>query len=116
MSRSTLELLHHILDEIKYLTRQTEGLEKDRFLQDETLRRAFIRSLEIIGEAAKQVPEEFRRKHKNIEWRSIAGMRDLLIHRYFGVDYDLVWDVIISKVPQLQHDIEIIIERNDDAL
>lgn len=60
---------------------------------DETLRRAFVRSLEVIGEAAKKVPDDVRATYPAVEWRAMAGMRDRLIHNYFGVDLELVWDV-----------------------
>jgi uncharacterized protein with HEPN domain len=75
------------------------------FLGDETLKRAFVRSLEIIGEATKQIPDDFRAKYRHVEWRAIAGMRDRLIHDYLGVDYDIVWDVVTTKVPVLQPEI-----------
>jgi uncharacterized protein with HEPN domain len=80
----------------------TAGIERQEFLADETLKRAFVRSIEIIGEATKHVPEEFRRQHPDFEWRAMAGMRDRLIHGYFGVDYELVWDVAVNKIPALK--------------
>jgi uncharacterized protein with HEPN domain len=98
------------MDEINYLKSHTEGLNRDKFLKDETLQRAFVRSIEIIGEAAKKLPEDLKQNHPNIEWKSIAGMRDRLIHDYFGIDYDIVWDVVINKTPQLQKEIQQIID------
>jgi uncharacterized protein with HEPN domain len=73
---SPLEYLRHILDEAEYLMGQTQGLSQDEFLNDETLKRAFVRSIEIIGEAAKKVPDNLKQKYPQIEWRAIAGMRD----------------------------------------
>jgi uncharacterized protein with HEPN domain len=102
MSLSGREFLQHILDEAEYLHDRSRGLTSEEFLQDHTLRRAFVRSLEVIGEAAKQVPEETRRELSDLEWRGMAGMRDRLIHGYFGVDYDLVWDVVQTKIPTLR--------------
>lgn len=91
-----------MLDEIDYLLSQSQQLDESAFLQDETLKRAFVRSLEIIGEAAKHIPDELRQTYSAIEWRPLAGMRDRLIHAYFGVDYELVWDVVTTKIPALQ--------------
>jgi uncharacterized protein with HEPN domain len=61
--------------------------------------RAFVRSIEIIGEATKKIPSEFKEKYAHLEWRAMAGMRDKLIHDYLGMDYDIVWDVVIDKIP-----------------
>lgn len=115
MSLSSLEYLRHILDETIYLVDRAKGLSKDQFMQDETLRRAFVRSLEIIGEAAKKVPPELRQKYSHLDWRAIAGMRDRLIHDYFGIDYDIVWDVVTNKVPILQREIRQIIQNESNG-
>ncbi|MBD3278462.1 MAG: DUF86 domain-containing protein, partial [Candidatus Aegiribacteria sp.] len=93
MSRSVLEYLRHILDEAVYLRDSSQELSFDDFMKNETLKRAFARSIEIIGEAAKQVPDDVRKKYPDIRWREIAGMRDHLIHGYFSVDYEIVWNV-----------------------
>lgn len=69
-----------------------------------------MRSLEIIGEATKKVPEDFRAKHPTVEWRAMAAMRDRLIHDYFGVDFELVWDVVQRRVPELRTQIASILE------
>ena len=110
MSFEPRDYLRHILVELDYLLGQQEGLTYERFASDETLQRAFVRSLEIIGEAAKKVPESFRIKHPAIEWRAMTGMRDRLIHDYFGVDYEIVWDVIQNRTPKLRGEIASILE------
>ena len=110
MSSEPREYLRHILVEADYLLDQTAGLTRDEFVANETLRRAFVRSLEIVGEAAKKIPEEFRAQYPTVEWRAMSGMRDRLIHDYFGVDYELVWDVVHNRIPELRRQIASMIE------
>ena len=111
MSTSMRPYLQHIHTETQYLLDRVQGLEKETFLHDETLKRAFVRSLEIIGEAVKQIPDAVRGRYSHREWRAMAGMRDRLIHGYFGVDYDIVWDVVINKIPMLQREVEHILRQ-----
>lgn len=110
MSFEPRDYLRHILVETDYLVAQAAGLTREQFLANETLRRAFVRSLEIVGEAAKKVPEEFRATHPTVEWRAMAGMRDRLIHDYFGVDYELVWDVVQNHIPALRKQVSSMLE------
>jgi uncharacterized protein with HEPN domain len=105
MSRSPLEFLRHILDEISYIERAIANVDQAGFLADETLKRSFVRSLEIIGEAAKKISSESKDRYGDIEWKKITGMRNRLIHDYFGVDYDIVWDVAKNKLPDLKEKI-----------
>lgn len=105
MSFEPRDYLQHILIEADYPIGRSAGLSWETFAADETLRRAFVRSLEIIGEATKKVPDDFRAAHPSVEWRAMAGMRDRLIHDYFGVDFELVWDVIQNRVPDLRRQV-----------
>ncbi len=111
MSLSPLEYFRHIVDEAEYLAATVEGLTSEEFMLDETIKRAFVRSLEIIGEAVKKVPTELRQKYPQVEGRSMTARRDRLIHGYFGVDYDIVWDVVANKIPVTRQQIEAILQQ-----
>ena len=110
MSFEPRDYLRHILAEADFLLEACEGLSFTAFESDETIRRAFVRSLEVIGEAAKNVPDGFRSQYPEIAWRAMAGMRDRLIHGYFGVDHELVWDVVQNRIPELRQQIAAILE------
>ena len=113
MKRSAREYLLHIRDEAEFLQQTSAGLDRESLLHDETLKRAVVRSLEIIGEAVKHISEQVRNKYPAVEWRAIAGMRDKLIHDYVTVDYDIVWDVIKNKIPALLLEVEQILTDDD---
>ena len=102
MPTSRRELLHHIPDECDYVAGQVQQLTLEEFMKDETAKRAIGRSLEIIGEASKLLPDRCRPRSSAIDWRAMAGTRDVLIHRYFGVDYDIGWEVATTKLPVLR--------------
>ncbi|HET7230555.1 MAG TPA: DUF86 domain-containing protein [Longimicrobium sp.] len=106
MSFSPLEYLRHMLVEADFLIEQTRFRAREDVLADEVLRRALVRSVEVIGEAAKQVPADFRNQHPQIEWKLMAGMRDRLIHGYFGIDYNIVWNVATEEAATLKQQIE----------
>lgn len=103
MSTSNIELVKHILIETSFILQHIEGKTKEQVINDEVLCRAVVWSIEIIGEASKKIDVEFKFTHNHIEWKKIAGTRDKLIHDYFGIDYDIVWDIIENKIPDLDH-------------
>ncbi|TAE09769.1 MAG: DUF86 domain-containing protein [Bacteroidetes bacterium] len=102
MSKEPIEFLKHIADECDYLLSIGNNLSKEDFINNETLKRALVRSLEIIGEATKKIPADVKVKWHLIQWKNMAGMRDRLIHDYMGVNYSIVWDVFKNKIPELK--------------
>ncbi len=102
MPFSPEDLIRHILDEVEFLTREASPMPEDAFMRDEKTQRAFARSFEIIGEAAKKMPDEFKALHPEVDWKAMSRMRDKLIHHYFGVDYSLVWNTVQADIPGLE--------------
>jgi uncharacterized protein with HEPN domain len=105
MSKEPKEYLRHIHDECLYIISVSEDLLFEDFMEDETLKRAVVRSLEIIGEATKKIHADFKVKWNTIQWKNMAGMRDRLIHDYIGVNYAIVWDVMKNKIPDMNKQI-----------
>jgi len=103
MLASNLELVQHILVETAFIILHTNNKSKEDVINDDVLCRAVVRSLEIIGEASKKLDEEFKSTYNHIEWKKLAGTRDKLIHDYFGIDYDIVWDIIETKIQNLDY-------------
>jgi uncharacterized protein with HEPN domain len=102
--------LKDILVAMEAIEEFVEGIEFDEFKQDDRTSSAVIRKFEIIGEATKQVPEDIRQQYPQVPWKEMAGMRDKLMHFYFGVDYNLVWQAIKYRVPQIKPVIRQILE------
>ncbi|MEW6536896.1 MAG: DUF86 domain-containing protein [Candidatus Auribacterota bacterium] len=104
--RNTSIYLQDIITCCNKIQRYVGDISYSSFIANELLVDAVLRNLELIGEAVKQISPELRAAHDNIEWRKIAGLRDILIHEYFGIDHEIVWDVIKNKLPKLKKDIE----------
>ncbi|MDP3920888.1 MAG: DUF86 domain-containing protein [Candidatus Omnitrophota bacterium] len=102
MPRDAIVYLEDILQAIERIRQYTEGYDLSKFKNDMRTADAVVRNLEILGEAVKKLPDETRSKQPHIEWVKIGSLRDILIHEYFGVDLDILWDVVTSKLPALE--------------
>ena len=108
--RGIEELLYDILESVKRINDYTKDVSFQKLLKNTMIQDAVIRNMEIIGEAVKNIPCEFKKKHADVEWKKISGMRDKIIHFYFGVNWEIVWDVVQHKLPDLKRRIEAIIK------
>ena len=111
MNRDISDYVNDILNECNYLFKKTKDLTFENFIKNEDLKKAFVRSLEIIGEASKKIPDEIKKEYPRMKWKNISGMRDVLIHDYFGVDYEVVWKTVIERIPELKIVIQKILEK-----
>jgi uncharacterized protein with HEPN domain len=105
MPRDSRVYLEDILEATRKIMAYTGSLSKAAFLEDEKTFDAVVRNLEVICEAVKKLPEDLRAKHAAVDWKKIAGLRDILIHEYFGLDAEIVWDIVQTKVPVLDREI-----------
>jgi len=110
MHLSQVDFLQHIQKECIYLLKESSQNSFDDFLQNERLIRAVCRSLEIIGEASTKIHPDFKAKYPLVPWREMNDIRNKIIHHYFGVDYDIVWDTVKTNIPLLKESIDVIIE------
>jgi len=113
MPRDYKTCLEDISDAIGKIGRYTAGHTSETLAADEKTLDAVIRNLEVIGEATKNIPDDVRASYPEVEWRRIAGLRDILIHQYFGIDQDIVWDILQNKLPMLATQIKRILESLD---
>lgn len=102
MKRSLKLSIYDIAESIKNIESFIKGISEESFSNDKLRQDAIIRRLEIIGEAVKSIPDSFREKHPEIEWKKIAGLRDRIIHAYFEVDPDITWGIIKGDLPELK--------------
>ncbi len=107
------DYIQDILEALGEVEDFTTGMQFDDFVKDKKTINAVVRSLEVIGEATKRIPDSFREKYSKIPWKRMAGMRDKLIHEYFGIDLEIVWEVINSDLPPIKPLIQKVLEGID---
>jgi uncharacterized protein with HEPN domain len=109
-SRDYRDYIQDILDSIDEIENFIEGMKFEEFVKDKKTINAVTRSVEVIGEAAKKIPKSIRNKYPTIPWKKISGMRDKLIHEYFGIDLEILWKVARDNIPPLRLTIKNILE------
>lgn len=114
MSRSTRLYLQDIVSSCTKILRYVEGLTEEEFFRNELIYDAVMRNLQIIGEATKNIPDQLRQKYSEVDWRKIAGLRDIITHAYFQVDEDVIWTVIQQRIQPLQIQIENLLTQEFD--
>lgn len=100
--RDACLLLQDMLESLEKIERYTAGLTFERFAQDDRTVDAVVRNLEVIGEAARQIPSEVRERYPEVPWRRVIGLRNVVVHEYFAVDVEIVWTVVRQSLPELK--------------
>ena len=110
MQRQPKAFFDDILEAIRKIEKYSKNLSLDKLKKDEMIQDAIIRNLEIIGEAVKNIPDAVKDENPEIEWKKISGLRDILIHAYFGIDLEIIWGIIAEKLPPLKKKVMKLIE------
>ncbi len=111
MKKDPKIFLEHILESISEIEKNVKNMTENKFFDSVAIQDAVIRRLEIIGEAVKNLPPSFKNKRPKTPWKKIAGLRDILIHEYFGVDIHLVWQIANKDIPKLKKQISDLLEK-----
>jgi len=111
MKRDYRDYIIDIITSIEHISLFIEGQNFEEFFQDIKTSNAVIRSLEVIGEASKKMPEEIRKHYPDIPWKKMSGMRDKLIHEYFGIDLKIVWAVCKEELPPLLPEVKTVLKK-----
>ncbi len=106
MKKDSQVFIQHIIESINWIEKDINGLTEEDFMDNVLVQDAVIRRLEIVGEAVKNLPEEYKQNHPQIAWSKAMGMRNILIHEYFGVDIQVVWSTITTVLPEFKKQIE----------
>jgi uncharacterized protein with HEPN domain len=114
MYPSQVEFLRHILDECDFLVSRYRALSFEEFCKNKEATNAACRSLEVIGEATKNVHPDIKLKYPDVDWKRMAGIRDVIIHDYFSLDFEIIWDTIQSDIPELKKHIEKIVDKESN--
>ena len=101
-NKNDLIFIRHIMDSVEAIEEFSSDLSKKELISNRLRQSAIVREIEVIGEAAKNLPKNFKDKHNKMAWKDITGTRDIIIHRYFGVDLDVVWNIIKEDLPKLK--------------
>jgi len=110
MKKDPKVLLTHILESIDLISQYIQGISHEQFLRSIEKQDAVLRRIEIIGEAARNLPDEIKTSYPDIAWRDIIAMRNILIHKYFGIDLNLTWKVARERMPKLKEEISKILK------